>query len=365
MKKTIVKLAFVLSSLLAGCSNQTEKKHSTNEIRVDTVKAFSLKKGRVEKQITLPGELLPFERVEIRPKVTGYIKQLKVDIGSIVKKGQALASIDAPEIQSRYSEASGKVQSSNAKYESSRDTYLRTLEASKAKGVISSSELQRARNQMLADSADYRAAQSASSSSRQIGDYLFIAAPFNGIITERNVNEGTFVGAASEKPILVIENNSKLRLRVAVPEALTGVSIRENNVKFTTKANPNQVSEALFVRKAGSIDASTRTEVWEFEVKNEHNSIKPGALANVMLSIYRDQDSFIVPFSAVVTTLEKKFVIKVSGDSTKWVDILQGLNLSDRTEIFGKVNEGDTLVTKGNEELKPNQRVAVKFDKQK
>src|ERR1700704_6482617 len=90
VKKTIVKLAFVLSTLLAGCSNQTEKKHSTNEIRVDTMKVFLLKKGRAEKQITLPGELLPFERVEIRPKVTGYIKQLKVDIGSIVKKGQML-----------------------------------------------------------------------------------------------------------------------------------------------------------------------------------------------------------------------------------------------------------------------------------
>src|SRR5258706_8108834 len=151
MKKTIVKLAFVLSSLLAGCSNQTENEHSTNEIQVDTVKVFSLTKGRVEKQITLPGELLPFERVEIRPKVTGYIKQLKLDIGSIVKKGQALASIDSPEIQSRYSEASGKVQSSKAKYESSLDTYLRTLEASKANDVISSSEFHTARNLMFAD----------------------------------------------------------------------------------------------------------------------------------------------------------------------------------------------------------------------
>jgi len=360
MKKTIIRLAFVSSWLLVSCSIQPKNQPAT-EVRTDTVKVFFLNKGKVEKQITLPGELLPFERVEIRPKVTGYIKQLKVDIGSIVKKGQMLASIDAPEIQSGYAEASGKVQSSKAKYESSLDTYLRTQEASKAKGVISSSEMQRARNQMLADSADYQAARSASSSSRQIGDYLFITAPFNGIITERNVNEGTFVGSAVEKPILVIENNSRLRLRVAVPEALTEVSIKDNKVRFSTKANPNQVSEALFVRKAGSIDASTRTEVWEFEINNDHNLIKPGALANVMLSVYRDQDSFIVPFSAVVTTLEKKFVIKVSRDSTKWVDILQGLNLSDKTEIFGKIKEGDTLVIKGNEELKANQRVVAKL----
>ncbi len=363
MKKTVIKYAFFSSWLIAGCTHQPEKNHTANEVRVDTVKVFSLKKGKVEKQVSLPGELLPFERVDIHPKITGYIKQLKVDIGSIVKKGQILALIDAPEIQSKYGEASGKLQSSKAKYESSLDTYSRILEASKAKGVISASELQRTRNQMLADSADYQAAKFASSSSRQIGDYLAITAPFDGIITQRNVNEGTYVGVANEKPILVIEDNSRLRLRVAVPEALTGVSIKDNKVRFSTKANPNQLSTASFVRKAGSIDASTRTEVWEFEVTNDHNSIKPGALANVSLNIYRDQDSFIVPFSAVVTTLERKFIIKVTNDSTRWIDVLQGLNLSDRTEVFGNLHTGDTLVIKGNEELKAKQRVVVKFDK--
>ena len=363
MKKTIINFAFLSSWLLAGCTHQPEKGHAVNNIHVDTLKVFSLKKSKVEKQTTLPGELLPFERVEIHSKIIGYIKQLKVDIGSLVKKGQILALIDAPEIQSKYGEASGKLQSSKAKYESSLDTYSRILEASKAIGVISASELQRTRNQMLADSADYQAAKFASSSSRQIGDYLAITAPFNGIITQRNVNEGTYVGTANEKPILVIEDNSKLRLKVAVPEALTGVSLRDNKVRFSTKANPSQISEALFVRKAGSIDANTRTEVWEFEVKNERSSIKPGAFANVVLSIYRDQDSFTIPFSAVVTTLERKFIIKITKDSTRWIDVLQGLNLSDKTEVFGNLKVGDTLVVKGNEELKANQRVAVKFEK--
>jgi RND family efflux transporter MFP subunit len=188
-------------------------------------------------------------------------------------------------------------------------------------------------------------------------------APFNGIITQRNVNEGAYVGTPNEKPILVMEDNSRLRLRVAVPEALTDVSLKDNKVKFSTKANPNQLSEAMFMRKAGSIDATTRTEIWEFEVRNENNSNKPGAFANVILSMYRAQDSFVVPFSAVVTTLEKKFVIKIVGDTTRWVDISQGLNLSDRTEIFGNLKDGDTIVLKGNEELKGGQKVGIKFDK--
>jgi hypothetical protein len=77
--------------------------------------------------------------------------------------------------------------------------------------------------------------------------------------------------------------------------------------------------------------------------------------------IYRDQDSFVVPFSSVVTTLERKFIIKVAKDSTRWIDISQGLNLSDKVEIFGNLKVGDTLVMKGNEELKEKQKVAIKF----
>ncbi|MBX2916777.1 MAG: efflux RND transporter periplasmic adaptor subunit [Cyclobacteriaceae bacterium] len=350
--------------LLMACNKQHEDHTTLSETKkVDTLKVLSLKRGKVEKQTSLPGELLAFEHVEIHPKVTGYIKQLKVDIGSVVKKGQILAVIDAPEIQSRLGEANGKLQASKAKFQTSLDTYNRIKDAAKTEGVVSPNELQKAKNQMLTDSADYNAARYSVASYQQVGNYLAITAPFNGIITQRNVNEGAYVGSPNEKPILVIEDNSKLRLRVAVPEALTGVSLKDNKVKFSAKSNPNQLFDALLMRKAGSIDANTRTEIWEFEVKNEKGNLKPGSFTNVVMNIFRAEDSYLVPFSTVVTTLEKKFVIKVTKDSTHWIDVSQGLNLSDKTEIFGSLKEGDTLVIKANEELKAKERVAIRFDK--
>jgi RND family efflux transporter MFP subunit len=355
-------LILFLSISWLACSSKKETATS-NEFKIDTVRVFLLKKDKVKTQTSLPGELIPYERVEIHPKVIGYIKELKVDIGSVVKKGQTLLTISAPEIESRLGEAAGKYQAAKSKYGASLDTYKRILAASKEKGVISEDELQRARNQMLSDSADYEAAKYSSASFKQVGNYLAILAPFDGIITQRNFNEGAYVGAVNEKAIVVIENNSKLRLRVAVPESLTGVSLKNNKAKFNTKANPTQVFEANLVRKAGSIDMNTRTEMWEFEVLNKNNTVKAGAFATVALEIYRNEDSFIVPFSSVVTTLEKKFVIKVTRDSTLWIDVSQGLNLSDKTEIFGRLNEGDTIVIKGNEELRPKQRVATKFQK--
>jgi RND family efflux transporter MFP subunit len=351
-----------LAVVLGSCNSDSKKDTNVqSNDRTDTVKAFILKTGRIEKQTTLPGELLSYEKVEVHPKVSGYIKQIKVDIGSVVKKGQVLAIIEAPEIEANLGAAGSKMQAAKAKYEASTDTYHRLLEASKADGVIAPDELQRAKNQMLADSADFTAASFSSKSSKQIGNYLVISAPFSGIITERNVHEGAYVGTPNEKPIVVIEDNSRLRLRVPMPESLTGVELKNNKINFSTRANPNQIFEGKLVRKSGSIDANTRTEIWEFEIENNKDILKPGAFADVKLDISRNQPSFLVPFSAVLTTLEKKFVIRVKSDTAAWMDVSQGLNQTDKTEIFGKLNEGDTIVAKANEELKPGTKVIVKL----
>lgn len=348
--------------LSTACNNGQSAGQTKSELLPDTVRTFILKTAKIEKQISLPGELLPYERVEIHPKLSGYIRQLKVDIGSVVRKGQVLAVMDAPEIGSKMEEVSGKMQAAKARYQASRDTYQRILEASRTDGVIAGNELERARNQMLADSADYKAAVFSTASFRQIGDYLVITAPYNGIITQRNVNQGSYAGNPGERPILVIEDNSRLRLQVAVPEALTGTHLNDNKIRFATRAAPDQLFEATLVRRLGSIDAATRTELWEFEVRNDHKILKPGAFANAKLEIKGSPHSFVVPFSAVVTTLEKKFVIRISRGLAEWIDVSQGINLADRTEIFGDLKEQDTLVIKGNEELKAGTKLISKLN---
>jgi len=362
LKMKFVMLTAVSALFLASCN----KPESTNQqasapAKTDSVKVFILKTDKIEKQISLPGELLPNRRVEIRPKLVGYVRQLKVDIGTVVKKGQVIVTIDAPEVRSKLGEGTGKVNAAKAKYQSSFDTYSRILKASKTKGVVSASELEKARGQMQADSADYEAQKFVSESYKQVGDYLAITAPFDGTITQRNVNEGAYVGGPNEKPIVVIEDNKILRLRVAVPEALSGVDLKANKVIFTTRANPTQRFEATLARKSGSIDMNTRSEIWEFEVKNPDQVLKPGSFATVLLAVTRETPTFIVPFSAVVTTLEKKFVIKLHRDSSRWVDVSQGINLADRTEIFGSLQTGDTIILRANEEIKPNEKMFAKF----
>lgn len=357
----------ILFIAVAAC-NQNQQQTVTQkkeETKTDSVKVFVLKVDSAQKTVSLPGDLLPNESVQIRAKVQGYIRKLSVDIGSKVRKGQILALIDAPEINANIQQLNAKVKAAQSRYLSSKDYYDRINTAAKTDGVIAGSEFERTRNQMMADSSEYNAAVFAASSYRQIGNYLAIVAPSNGIITKRNIDVGSFVGNINDKPLLELDDNSKLRLRVPVPEVYTGAVLLNKTGDLTTRSLPDKKFKAQLVRKAGSIDNETRSEIWEFEVPNSNHELIPGSYADVKLHFLRSQQSLVVPASAVVTTLERKFVIKVYADTLKWVDVRAGFNMGDKQEIFGDVKAGDTLVIKSNEELKEGKKIIPVIQNQK
>lgn len=353
MNRTAI-TGLLLLFILAGCNQQPAPATVTasQPPKADSIKAFILTLDSAKKTLTLPGELLPHENTQIRAKVQGYIREMKVDIGSVVTKGQVLALIDAPEINSRIQELTEKVKAAKARYQSSSDYYHRIAEAAQAEGVIAASELERVKNQMMADSLEYSSTAFAATSTRQIGNYLAIVAPYSGIITKRNIVVGTLVGTPGEKPLFELVDNKILRLRVAVPEIYTNAILAGGTGDLTTRALPENKFKAKLVRKAGAIDPETRSEVWEFEIQNTDGLLKPGSYADVKLQFIRNAPSMMVPVSAVITTLERKFVIRISNSTTEWMDVRPGFNTGEKQEIFGNLHAGDTLVLKPTEELK-------------
>lgn len=364
--KGIKHLAAILFITGAVSCNQSGKQPAKGEVKtaIDSVAVFILQSTALDKTISLPGELLPNEKVQVYGKVNGYVKKILVDIGSPVKQGQVIAILDAPEMQSKIAESKQRLASVKAKWISSTDVFKRLSEASKSDGVIAPTDLEKAKNQVASDEALLQAAQSELSAVQQTAGYLTLRAPFAGTVTKRNVDAGAYVGKAGEMPLFEIEDNRSLRLRISVPEAMTGTKVKDEKVQFSIKAIPGKKYEGKLSRQSGSLDVNTRSEVWEFLINNSDHSLKAGMFADCKINIQREGKSVFVPFSAVVTTLEKKFVIKVQNNITSWVDVGQGINATDKAEIFGKLNEGDTLVLKGNEELKADTKLVIKIPKQ-
>jgi len=355
----ILSLTLATGTLMLSCA-RTGKNREIGNKTVDSVAVITLKKSQVSKELTIPAELTPIEKAEIYAKVPGYIRELKVDIGDPVRKGEILAVLDAPEVTSGNAQAKAEVQTAYSKKLTSTDQYKRFMNASKVAGTISAGELESARNQMLADSSAYEAAKSKLNANSQLNDYLTIRAPFDGIVTQRNADRGTLIGSNASKPLFLIENMSVLRLRIPVPEVYTSAISDTSVVKFRVDAMPGKVYTATLSRKSGSINLSNRSETWEFTVQNGGRNLKAGMFASATIKFGREERSILVPSSAIATNLEKKFVIRLRNGAAEWVDVKSGFNQNDKIEIFGAIQEEDVLLTAATDEIKPGTKLIAK-----
>jgi membrane fusion protein (multidrug efflux system) len=353
-------LSMLIIPLMIACnSKEKEKSVIDKHPAKDTVIVFKLTAGDISKSVNLPAELLPYEQAELYGKVEGFVKSMKVDIGDEVKKGQVLAIVEAPELNTKFQEFQSSLSAAMAKYASSKDQYERLFEASQAStaGIVAPVDLTRAMNQMLADSSSYIASKNLAQSYKEMAGYLSISAPFNGLITSRKTDPGDLVG--TNTMLLAIQDIRILRLRVSVPEIYETAS-SSKQIDFSVDAYPNQQFKAFLARKSETIDPGTRTELWEFDYDNSKRLLKAGSFAYVQLKLARKSPTFVVPFSAIVTNQEKRFVIRVRDNKAEWIDVRQGFTTDKGIEIFGPVLNSDTLVLQATDELKPGSQAIWK-----
>lgn len=343
-------------SLLASCSNPAKDagaSTATATPAADTAQVFLLKTDTLKKVVELPGELIPYLQTDLFAKVQGYVQAMKVDIGDRVHKGQTLAVIEAPEVNTQFTQSMAAQQAAKARLTTSADNYNRLYRASQSSspGIVAPVDLENSRNQMLADSASYEALRQQSKAYKEVSGYLYITAPFDGVITARKADPGALVNANAM--LLTVQDNNTLRLRVAVPEIYVSAAGSNKNLSFSVDAYPEQRFTGVLTRKTETIDPGTRTELWEFGVNNAKHLLKAGTFVYAKIALGRSTPSFVLPPSAIATTLERRFVIRVKNGKTEYVDIRQGMTTDAGIEVFGDLGIGDTLVTKATDERKP------------
>ncbi len=322
----------------------------------------------VERQVKLPGEFQPYLAVPIVAKVSGFVKAITVDRGSVVKQGQLLATLDAPEMQAQVIEAQSKAQAldlqraeAQAKLAAAQSTYDRLKAASATPGVVAENDVVVAEKNVEAAQAlvrsyegSIKAAQAQVQAVHDLEQYLHIKAPFDGIITERNVHPGALVGPnTAATPLLRLHQVSRLRLVVAVPEALVGGIVQGARVPFTVPAYPGEPFYGTVSLVSHDLDAKTRSMPVELEVRNADLRLGAGMYPEVQWPVKRPQPSLLVPPTAVVTTTERTFVIRVKADGTaEWVNVGRGARVGDLIEVFGSLRPGDSIVRRGSDELR-------------
>lgn len=353
--------SFVLQS--CGSSSAKEEKAKEGPAAAPALEAFSLQQGQLTSSIKIPGELVAFQRVDLYAKVSSFVRKLYVDVGSEVKAGQLLVTMEAPELNSQLSGAESRLKSQEAIYLSSKATYDRLLETSKTPGTVSQNDLDIAFAKQKSDLAQLDAAKA---SFREVGDtrnYLEIRAPFSGVISRRNVSAGAYVGPAgkgSDLPIFTLQEQKKLRLVVSVPEAYNSYLHNNSEVKFSAKSLPNQEFTARVSRLSGALDERLRSQSVEMDVLNNDKKLLPGMVAEVSIPLTSNDNAaspFVVPSKAVLNSTQGVYVIKVVNNKAVWVPVKTGRKIDDQTEIFGDLTLNDTLIKIASEEIRDSSAI--------
>lgn len=369
-------IAFSLSCGSDGGSSQSASaQQSSGQTRtgqagqsgVQTVDATKVISQQLSLMVRLPGEFTPYESVALYPKVSAFVRWIGVDRGSRVKAGQEIVRLQAPELVAQKQEAESKLQESEAqraeaeaKLASDQSTFQRLKSAAATPGVVAGNDLDVAQQNVEADRARLRAAErnieaakAALNAVTEIQSYLNVRAPFDGVVTERDVHPGALVGPSGNEPMVRIENVSRLRLVLPVPENYVPGTIKGAKVSFTVPAFPGEKFTGTIARVADSLDVKTRTMPVELDVTNSSGRLAPGMYPQVDWPVRRPRPTLFVPASSVAHTNEKTFVVRIHDGKTDWVDVQTGLTSGKLVEVFGDLHEGDLVSTRGTDELKP------------
>jgi RND family efflux transporter MFP subunit len=296
--------------------------------------------------LNLPGRLEANLRAPIYARVSGYVKDWKVDIGDSVKAGQTLADIEAPDLDQQLLQARADLTSAEASAKLSEVTLSRgrTLLAS---SVISQQDV----DQRAADLANKQAAVHSSEANVErlevLAGYKTVAAPFDGVVTERNTDVGALISAGSSAGLamFVISDVHKLRVSINVPESYAPEIRIGDKATVTSPAYPRRAFPAVVEASSRSVDVGSGTTHMQLMVDNANGELMPGGYANVHVDLVGGAGSFRIPVSALMFDQGGLRVATVGADdrvALKTVTIAR--DLGSEIEIGSGLQADDRII---------------------
>jgi RND family efflux transporter MFP subunit len=344
--------------------------------------------------ITLSGEFRPFQEVDVHAKVAGYIRKIYVDVGDHVKAGQTLAVLEIPELNAQVQgadaavrrakdsirRAKGDLDRSESLHAATRLDYSRLKAASEARpGLIAEQELDDAQAKDKEGEAQVASDEAALSESQNqfdvavaaqkelsaLSDYTRIVAPFNGVVTRRNVDNGALVQAGTNSntqalPVVSVAETDLFRLTLPVPESAVPL-IRLGTTVNVHVSSLNRDFEGKVSRFSDSVNQETRTMHTEVDVPNKNGSIVEGMYAEVSLTLARKDGVLAVPVQAITRNGSEATVLVVnSQDRVEERNVQLGMEGANEVEIASGVLPGERVVVGSRSEFRAGDKVSPK-----
>lgn len=361
---------------------------------VPTVPVATVGPATLQNNLVLSAEFEPFQDVDVMSKVAGYVRAIRVDIGSRVKQGDVLAVLEVPEIQADVEKAKAGVAAAEANVLTAEASVQHAQAAAgiahlsfqrindvatKNKGLVPRQDVDVAQSRDAEAVAQVASAQSALKAAQQsklsaqsdlaraaaMMQYATIRAPFTGVVTKRYANTGSMIqaGTASQSqamPVVRLAQNNVLRLTLPVP--VTDVpEVKDGEPVDVNLANPVRTLRGKISRYADSVQMSTRTMDTQVDVPNPDGTLVPGMYADVHLHLADRPNVLSVPVDAIDglgTSVEQAYLVR-SG-VIHVVQVTTGLQTPSRLEILSGLQAGDQVIVGRHTGLSEGEKVQAR-----
>jgi RND family efflux transporter MFP subunit len=365
---------FTVSKLRARETFELEQETRKNVATVPLVDVALVKPGPANKSLILPAETAAWYRTTIYARVNGYLANWKVDIGDRVKKGQVLATIETPDLDSQLdaaraelkaAQAETKVKEADASF--ARSSYDRWRDS--PKGVVSDQEREakKAANESSAARLNAAIAKVAVDQAKVDGlttltEFKNVTAPFDGIITERRVDPGDLVtagSAASTTPLFVIQQADRIRVFTSAPQGVASRLTIGSTVRVTSGDGTGRAYEGKITRMTGSLDPHARTMRIEVVLPNADYALAPGMYVRTELRV-NQKPSVQVPASAIIFRSKGPQVAVVgSGGKISFRDVTIISDDGEFIDLGSGVKAGENVALNINSQIADGEKVAI------
>jgi HlyD family secretion protein len=422
-------LATAVAATAAGCQRSSEKNSGRPAQVVMRVEVVKPERHTVRRSVGEPGELQAFETTAIHAKIPGYVKAWTVNIGARVKKGQVLAELSVPEMESDVQQKKAMVALAVAKHnqskaavrfaeanitgaeaklaevragikrvdadlvrwqaeykrveqlfqekaqtgslldetrnklrasEATRDEVRAQVKTAEAALAQSRAALDQAQSDLGAAAAAIKVAEEDARHAEALLGYAKIEAPFDGIVTQRNVNTGDLTQpGADQPPLFIVARSDVVTIRVDVPEAFAAAVNPGDRAEVKLQEMKGKTVEGKVSRISWALAPKTRTIRVEIDVPNPGGKLLPGLYAYATVVVEEHPDVFTVPTTAVVKETDKSYCVAVVEGKAVRRPIEVGLSDGTRTEIVSGLERDESVVKANAASLTDGQPVAV------
>jgi len=358
--------AVLLASVVVGYGfvNRAQSKQEvvqwTSAQAIPTVALAQLTPGGTHQTLTLPGTIQPYNRAAIFARVNGYVKSWDHDIGSSVKAGQVLATIDAPDLDQQLSQANATLASVKA------NEHFATLTANRNNILVQKQIVaQQLADQTAADAAAKKAVVDANEANvRQLEamqSFKTLAAPFDGVVTARNVELGALISSGgSGQPLFEVSDLHRVRIYVQVPQSFSAGLVPGVKATFEMPQYPGAQFDATLSHVSKSMNATSHTMQVELQADNAAGKFFAGSYCNVHFEIPNDANLVTIPSTALVTGNQGTQVATLDSNNKVVLKKVQlGRDLGDSVEVIAGLSPSDRIINNPPETLAAGDIVRV------